>query len=74
MTQRLIMLPTDEGFTEILHSSLPIGSSLSDCFVVRADSGVLEAVNATEMSEYAFGGEYDERLSLMGDDDDLEFS
>jgi len=65
---RLIMLPSDEGFFDILHSSLPVGFDGSQCVVQRAESGLLEAVSYSEAIEYALGGEYDE----IDDEEDLE--
>lgn len=43
-------------------------------FIVRADSGLLEPCSFAELDEYLEGGEYDERLTFIGDDDDEEFS
>jgi hypothetical protein len=66
--ERLIMTPFDPGFYDILHSSLPLGSSeVQNCYVARADSEILAAVSYEEAWEYAWGGEYDE---LEADDDD----
>lgn len=39
------------------------------CFVARSGSGILEAVSGAEATEYLYGGEYDERLEDMGEDD-----
>jgi hypothetical protein len=41
-------------------------------FVARAGSGLLEPVGIDEFEEYLEGGEYDERLAEMGDEDDFE--
>ena len=57
---RLIMLPSDEGFNEILSGSLPSDFDGSQCVVQRSNSGVLETVSYQEAIEYALGGEYDE--------------
>ena len=57
---RLIMLPCDEGFYDILNGSLPLDFNGSQCVVQRAGSGVLETVSFNEAIEYALGGEYDE--------------
>lgn len=73
-SDRLLMLPGDPGFNEILGHSLPPNwreqahqRSGDFCFVVRENSGgVLEQVSCLEATEYALGGEWD----LVGDDDD----
>ncbi|MEI6729596.1 MAG: hypothetical protein WCK98_08225 [bacterium] len=57
---RLIMLPSDEGFNEILNGSLPSDFDGSQCVVQRSTSGLLETVSYEEAIEYALGGEYDE--------------
>lgn len=57
--RRLIMLPCDEGFYDILNSSLPVDFNGSQCVVARAGSGVLETVSFNEAIEYALGGEFD---------------
>lgn len=60
ITARLIMLPSDEGFHEILNGSLPLDFNGSQCVVQRAGSGILETVAFNEAIEYALGGELDE--------------
>jgi hypothetical protein len=40
-------------------------------FVARAGSGILEPVSESELEEYLEGGEYEERLDEMGDEDEL---
>jgi hypothetical protein len=60
ITDRLIMLPSDEGFHEILNGSLPLDFNGSQCVVQRSGSGVLETVSFEAAIEYAYGGEYDE--------------
>ena len=60
MTQdRLIMLPSDEGFNEILKRALPVDFDGSQC-VVQRSSGLLETVYFEYAIVYAYGGEYDE--------------
>lgn len=75
-TQSGIILPGHPFFDEYLYSTLP--PDWRDCayhnpdfaFIVRPDgSGLLEAVSEEELEEYLEGGEYDERLIEMGDDD-----
>lgn len=60
ITDRLIMLPSDEGFFEILQGNLPVDFDVSQCVVQRSGSGVLETVSFDEAIEYALGGEYEE--------------
>lgn len=69
ITDRLIMLPDDEGFFEILNSSLPVGFNGSQCVVQRAGSGLLETVSFDEAIEYALGGEYDEIEDELDDNE-----
>lgn len=66
---RLIMLPCDEGFYEILNGSLPVDFNGSQCVVQRAGSGLLETVSFEAAIEYALGGEYDE----IDEDEDEEY-
>jgi hypothetical protein len=65
---RLIMLPCDEGFHEILNGSLPVDFDGSQCVVQRAGSGLLETVSFEAAIEYAYGGEFDE----LEDEDELD--
>lgn len=60
ISDRLIMLPDDEGFFDILNGSLPVDFDGSQCVVQREGSGLLETVSFGEAIEYALGGEYDE--------------
>lgn len=66
--RRLIMLPCDEGFYEILNGSLPVDFDGSQCVVQRAGSGLLETVSFEAAIEYAYGGEFDE----LEDEDELD--
>lgn len=68
ITDRLIMLPSDEGFHEILNGSLPLDFDGSQCVVQRSGSGMLETVTFDEAIEYAFGGEFDE----LEDEDEID--
>jgi hypothetical protein len=66
--RRLIMLPCDEGFHEILNGSLPVDFDGSQCVVQRAGSGLLETVSFEAAIEYALGGEFDE----LEDEDEID--
>jgi hypothetical protein len=57
---RLILLPSDPEFHQILNGTLPLDFDGSQCVVQRAGSGLLETVSFQEAIEYAYGGEYDE--------------
>ncbi len=57
---RLILLPSDPEFHQILNGTLPMDFDGSQCVVQRAGSGVLETVSCLDAIEYALGGEYDE--------------
>lgn len=73
----LIILPGDPLFAHTLNTALPpdwkqVAASNSQMgFIVRADgSGLLEAVNRADFNEYAYGGEYDERLFELVDEEE----
>jgi hypothetical protein len=53
------MVPSDEGFYDILNGSLPMDFDGSQCVVARSGSRVLETVSFNEAIEYALGGELD---------------
>lgn len=42
-------------------------------FVARAGSGLLEAVPNNQVIDYLYGGEYDERLNEIGENEDNYF-
>lgn len=67
----MIWTPDTPGFYDILHSNLPprFGACSTTTFVVCADTGLLTPATDEELIEYINGGEYDEALSLWGDDD-----
>jgi len=55
-----LLLPGHPAFYEALENlPLPYDLDASKCVVRRGDSLLLEAVNANEVRDYAFGGEYD---------------
>lgn len=68
LESRLILLPSDPEFYEILNGNLPLDFDGSQCVVQRAGSGVLETVSYQEAYDYGMGGEYDEV-----DDDEVDF-
>lgn len=67
-SDRLLLLPGDPGFDDILGQSLPENWEQEAhrrggdfCFVARHDKGgVLEMVSTAQATEYAWGGEWDE--------------
>lgn len=72
-----LILPGDPEFEATL-SCFPMGwqqvrnSSNGDfALVARSDTGLLEAVPWGEAVEYIEGGEWDERLTATGGDDEL---
>ena len=71
ISDRLIMLPCDEGFYDILNGSLPTDFDGSQCVVARAGSGVLETVSFDEAIEYALGGELDLVEDEFEEEDEL---
>jgi len=76
-TQRVIMTPSDPGFYEILARRYPPGwEDVRDkhhgefVFVCRAGSPLMEPVGMDEFDEYFGGGEYDDRMAEIEDDED----
>lgn len=72
-----LILPGDPEFDWTLATSLPpdwrdvadrIGEHCT--FVASLGSGVLRPVTPEELEDYLWGGEYDERLAEMADDED----
>lgn len=59
----LIMLPSDQGFQEML--SVPPPNKGQTDFVVRVQGHLMEAVNISELREYLEGGEYEERMEEL---------
>lgn len=75
-SHRLVILPGDPEFDWTLACTLPPGwvevanqVSQQIAFIASADSGLLRPATDAELTEYLYGGEYDERLA--GIDDDL---
>ena len=75
----MLILPGDPEFDQTLGRNLPpnwgqVAGQNSGCFhfVARSGSGILEPVGAQDLEEYLEGGEYEERLQEMGDEDTLE--
>lgn len=74
ISQRDIILPGDPDFyipltpppnwREVAHK----GDGIA--FVAEAGSGLFRAVNLIELDDYIYGGEYDDRLSEIGEDFD----
>lgn len=75
-TESGLILPGHPFFEDYLYSTFPPGwqnftyHNPDFAFVARSGSGILEAVNASELEEYVQGGEYDQWLEECGDDDD----
>lgn len=68
-----LILPGSRAFEETLGGCLPpdwrqVADENSDLvLVVRAETGLMEAVSVREAQEYAFGGELDLRLESIGE-------
>ncbi len=76
---RLLILPGDPEWTLTLGGSLPPGwqdtaanTGGDFAFVARSGSGLLEAVPWHEAVEYMEGGEWDERMEEIGEDENWE--
>jgi hypothetical protein len=75
----MLILPGDPEFDATLGRNLPpnwgaFASQNAGCchFVARSGSGILEPVSEKDLQEYVEGGEYEERLLEIGDEDYLE--
>lgn len=78
--ESLLILPGDPEFDQTLAMALPPNwQSLADQyggdygFVADSQTGMLRIENSLGIREYVNGGEYDERLEWIDDDDDLDF-
>lgn len=73
----MIILPGTELFDLALSTIPPVwawrdmGDDVS--FVADVDSGLLRPVTPSDLEEYVLGGEYDQRLADIEDDDELDF-
>lgn len=66
-----LILPGDPRFEATLAGTLPPVHANSDrIFVQRPGSLLLEAVSQSEAEEFCWGGEYDERLAEIEDQDE----
>lgn len=71
----MLILPGDPEFDEILATPPPnwreVAANLSGefAFAARAGSGILEPVSMRELDDYIEGGEYDDRLAELDDED-----
>lgn len=71
VTSDILYLPGDPEYEWTLGNRLPPCPLTDDhVFVARAGSGLLEPASESEMQEYLLGGEYDDRLSEIPDDDE----
>jgi hypothetical protein len=55
----MIITPEHPDFYSILHGTIPPGFS-TNTLVVSADTGLLRPVTDEELTDYVYGGEYDE--------------
>jgi DNA/RNA endonuclease G (NUC1) len=65
----MLILPDHPDFNRWL--AIPPPSTNNSAFVAEIESGVLKEANEKEFIEYVFGGEYDERLEFIGENDDF---
>jgi hypothetical protein len=75
----MLILPGTPEFDHTLGRNLPPNwqavsaqNGGSYHFVARSGSGILELVDDRALEEYLEGGEYEERLIEIGDEDELE--
>jgi hypothetical protein len=73
-----LLLPGDPGFYETLATPPPDWGEAAKrdgnnyAFVVEPGSGLARAVDMRDLEEYLEGGEYEERLLEISDDDELD--
>lgn len=69
----MLILPGNPLFNLTLATATPPGwresATEEVCMVVDPFSGLMRPATRKEMEEYVFGGEYDERLKEIGDDE-----
>ena len=77
LSQGGIILPGNPLYDASLAQNLPPGwadDAVSACgagaFVFKLGSGVMVPVSEAELTDYLNGGEYDERLELIGESSD----
>jgi hypothetical protein len=76
-TGRRIILPGDPGFDWTLMTPPPDWRQAAAkdpdgfAFVVEPGSGMVRLATADDLEEYLLGGEYDERLDEIGDNDEV---
>ncbi len=80
MEDSLLILPGDPEFDSTLALSLPPDWQFLAArqggdygFVVDSQSGLLRVEDSTGIREYVNGGEYDDRLAAIEDDEDDNF-
>ena len=78
MVGRLLLLPGDPGFQEILGMALPPGWQQSAAkhsgefvFMANSETGALRVGSFDDLDDYIEGGEYEQRLENSGQDDVL---
>ncbi|MBD2090378.1 hypothetical protein H6F67_10980 [Microcoleus sp. FACHB-1515] len=74
----MLLLPGNPEFNRVLATPPPnwrqFAQSTPDfAFVARSGSGLLEPVSMVDLDNYLEGGEYEERLEEIGEEDELEF-
>lgn len=69
-----LFLPGDPRFNETLANPdlfnyEALGATKgSMTFIARSDTGLLEPATSEELAEYIYGGEYEERMTRLGED------
>ena len=69
---RMIMLPSDPGYFDILHGFIPPWELAAHhdgdhAMVVDSGTGLLRSANFGEIEEYVYGGELDEVEATYND-------
>ncbi|MBD2571350.1 hypothetical protein [Anabaena lutea] len=75
---RMIILPGDPGWDWTLTQPPPNWKEMAAkdpdgfAFVFEPESGTMRVANSTDLEEYLYGGEYDERLEEIGMTDEWD--
>lgn len=74
----ILLLPGDPGFTEILTTPPPNWRETAArdgdtvAFICEPGSGIFRPATHQDWEEYFYGGEYDERLAEIADDEAID--
>ena len=73
-TTSVLILPENPLFDWTLATAPPPGSQGVNFLVADSESGILRPATNSELQDYLYGGEYDDRMRAIGDSADPEES